>query len=174
MPAPTLLLNERPQLDLDIRHFEHRSGNILVIGSWLMDHKAHRTEPCLVLIDARRDPRRIGKGARRAVPCVIPLNEAWRWTLERGDPAHMSRVISEWIGDGLLPGDVGDKKSVFRVLDAIQSRLRDLYFMPPLPMKAALRHSITPTNVIGDVTITERDSGKVVAETEITKNASRS
>ncbi|SEN87310.1 hypothetical protein SAMN04489859_102025 [Paracoccus alcaliphilus] len=160
MSAPRILsLDARPVLDLQFRAFETVTRGIRVIGSWYMDPVSRQTEPCLVLLDANR-PVRPG----RTIPCIIPLSDMWKWTREMGDPAHVARVVHDWISSGALPGVPDDRSDAFRIFDAVQSRLRDLWSMPPLPPKAAIKHGAIP---VGEIEITERESGKTVQEIEV-------
>lgn len=154
-----LSLDEKPVLDLNHTHFEHLHGGILVMGSWYMDRETRESQPCLVLLDAARKVQR-----KRTIPCVIPLDDMWKWTVEMGDKDHVSRCVTDWMTSGALPGSPTNKRDVFNVLDAVQSRLRDLWSMPPLPVKAAIKNSAVP---VGALTITERNTGKAVHEIEV-------
>ena len=149
----------RPALNLTQRHFERTKQGIICIGTWLTDNEERgRTEPCLVLLHGSRPV-----AAGRTIPIVIPLREAWRYACAEdksvGDPIHAGLRINEWLGEGLLPGDAYNPRSHFAVLDAINDCLRDLMAMPPKP--------ITESYAIGDITITDRETGKVVHEAEM-------
>jgi len=156
-------LDDKPVLDLNHVHFQHIHGAILILGSWYMDNQTRQSQPCLVLLDAARKVQR-----RRTVPCVVLLDDMWRWAahphLGLSDPEHVSRCIHDWLSSGALPGNPGNKKDVFAVMDAVQSRLRDLVAMPPMPIKAAVKHGAVP---VGNLTITERDTGKTVDQIEV-------
>lgn len=102
--------------------------------------------------------------ARRVRPCVIPLSDMHLWTVEMGDPEHIARNISLWLSAGALPGNPENKRDVWNVMDAVQSLLRDLWSMPPLPIDLALRNGAVP---VEDLTITERDTGKIVDQIEV-------
>ena len=97
------------------------------------------------------------------MPIVIPLSEFWRYARAAdnslGDPIHAGLRINEWLGEGLLPGNPHNPKDHFKVLDAINECLRDLVHMPPKPR--------TESYAIGDITITDRLTGKAIAEREI-------
>lgn len=160
MSAPRILsLDEKPVLDLRFRAFETVTRGIRVIGSWYMDPVSRQSEPCLVLLDANRPVRR-----GRTIPCIVPLTDMWKWTVEMGDTMHQARNIHQWMASGALPGTPGNMPDVFRVFDAVQSRLRDLWSMPPLPPKAAVKHGAMP---VGEIEITERESGKTVQQIEV-------
>lgn len=155
-----LSLDEKPVLDLRFTAFEHLHGSILVIGTWYMDPEDRRSQPALVLLDAARKVQK-----KKTIPCIIPLSEMWKWTLEMGDPAHVGAQIKGWIKSGALPGSANNKRDCWNVMDAVQSRLRDVVMMPPLPIKAAVKNGAVP---VGELLITERDTGKTVQEIEVT------
>lgn len=155
-------LDEKPVLDLSKVHFQHQQGSILVLGSWYMDRETRRSQPCLVLLDAKKKVAR-----KRVIPCVIPLSDMWRWTLEMGDPVHVATNIHDWLTCGALPGSAANKRDVWNVMDAVQSRLRDLWAMPPLPFELAVRNSAVP---VGTIDVTERNTGKIVDQIEVTSS----
>lgn len=152
-------LDEKPVLDLSKTHFEHRHGGILVLGAWYMDRETRRSQPCLVLLDAAKKVAR-----KRTIPCIIPLDDMWKWTLEMGDPAHVGRNIRDWLTCGALPGNAGNKRDVWAVMDAVQSRLRDLWSMPPLPFELAVNNGAVP---VGTIDITERNTGEIIDQIEV-------
>ncbi|RMC33752.1 hypothetical protein [Paracoccus alkanivorans] len=160
MTSGLITLDRTPALDLSETHFEHVSNGIRVIGTWLMDEETKQAQPCLVLLHALR-PVRPG----RTIPCIVALDQAWRWTREKGEPEHVARQIAKWLTSGALPGHPANKRDVFAVMDAVQSRLHDLFKMPPLPVKAAIRHRVAPA--VGEVEIIERDSGKTIHHAEV-------
>lgn len=155
-------VDERPVLDLRYAAFQHLHGAIMVVGSWYMDPDTRRSTPCLVLLDAAKLASK-----RKPTPCIITLDDMWKWTIELGDPNYWAGQIKDWLDTGALPGNRNNKRDVWAVMDAVQSRLRDIVSMPPLPMKAAITHGSTPQSV-GELTITERDTGKTVHEIEVT------
>lgn len=161
----TIDINRRPVIDLNLRHFETTIGNICVIGTWIMDDKTRRNQPALALIDATRKMRR-----GRIVPCIIPLGQAWRWTVEIGDPEHVWPLIRKWLRDGALPGNPLNNRDLWAVFDAVQSRLRDLIFMPHLPAIGALKYGSAPEQ-LGVLTIRNERSGKVLDQIKVTGNA---
>lgn len=157
-------LTRRPALDLRYRHFEHLHRGILVIGTWLMDDQG-KSGPCLVLMDGMRRGQRL-----HTIPCVIPLTSMWLWTREEGDPEHVALTIAEWMMAGAMPGDPHNAADVRRVFDAVQSRLRDLKDIPPMPVRAAILHKAVP---IGVMEVREEKSGQIVKEVEVMSHAPR-
>lgn len=153
-------LDRTPALDLSEIAFEHVTNGIRIIGTWLMDEETKQAQPCLVLLHAFR-PIKPG----RTIPCIIALDQAWRWTREIGDYEHVGRQIGKWLNSGALPGHPSNRRDVFAVIDAVQSRLHDLFKMPPLPAKAAIRHRVAPA--VGEIEIIERDTGKTIHHAEV-------
>ncbi|WP_313348199.1 hypothetical protein [Paracoccus sp. (in: a-proteobacteria)] len=160
--ANRISLDRKPVLDLEHIHFQHVHSGIRIFGTWYMDPDTRQAEPCMVIMDASKPIQR--KGGQRAMPCIILQRDMWKWTVELGDTQYQAFFCYQWIALGALPGTPGNMSDVFRIFDAIQSRLRDLWSMPPLPPKAAVKHSAAP---IGDVTITERESGKTIQQIEV-------
>lgn len=145
----------KPTLDLAKRHFQHTINGIIVIGTWYL-REGRRYEPCLVLLHSMRPI-----AAGRTIPIIIPLSDAWRWAIhgEVGDPLHCVMSMDEWFRDGLLMGQVGNRKDHMRVLDAVNQRLPDLINMPPKPKGEAF--------IAGEVLIVNQTTGEVT-EREIT------
>lgn len=146
----------RPALNLNHYHFKRTIRGIHCFGTWLThDDERGRTEPCLVLLDAKR---RIAAG--HTVPVIIPMNTAWIYAVsddrEIGDRQQAAISIMEWLTAGYLPNDF------IAVLHAINECLRDLYNMPPKP-----REGVVP---IGDIIIKDRLSGSTLKEAEITND----
>ncbi len=141
-PSKPMAVPERPILDLSIRHFERKTGPFLLVGTWL---KKGRREPCLVILP------RFHK-IENAVPCVVPLSSAWRWSEEYGDElwAAITAVAFARVLPGLNHLKVSD---VNKVLDAVRGSLGDLANMPPAP--------VTKRKIAGDLKFTNRETGEV-------------
>lgn len=166
-----ITLDRKPVLDLEHIAFETVCHGIRVIGTWYIDPDTRQAEPCIVLTDAAKPLQRKAGERGRAMPCVIFQRDMWKWTIEVGDTQTQAFAMFQWMATGALPGTPGNMPDVFRIFDAIQSRLRDLWSMPPLPPKAAIKHGALP---VGTVTITERETGKTVHEIEVTASNVRS
>lgn len=162
--ATTISLDARPVIDLNHRHFETTVGNILVIGTWFMDPETKRSQPCLALVDATRRLHRKG-----IIPTIITLDVAWKWTVEMGEPEHVWPLIRSWIREGVLPGNPMNDRDLWAVFDAVQSRLRDMMMMPPMPAAPAAKYG-TPPEVVGDLVIKDQRTGAVLHEAELTKH----
>lgn len=152
-------LGERNVLDLRFTHFKTRKWGILVIGTWLLDEDE---DPCLVLIDAKAHAAK-----REVVPCIIPLRNAWMWTEEHGNPAFVWSTISEWMHAGHLPGSIVNQQDLFKVYDAVLTRLRDMIMMPPMPAALAATIHGTAPETIGELTLTDQSTGAVLHEAEL-------
>ena len=86
------------------------------------------------------------------------------WTREEGEPAYIAEAIADWMRSGALPGDPHSKPDVIRIYDAVQSRLRDLYAMPPAPVGIAVKHGAVP---IGVMEVVERGTGQTINQVEL-------
>ena len=162
-------LDARPVLDMAMAAFETIApGNIRVTGTWFMDPETRTSQPCLVLTDARR-PLTRNKASRRAIPCIITLDVAWKWTVEMGDPTHVWATISDWLREGVLPGSPTNNHDKWAVFNAVQCRLRDMMMMKPMPAAPAIKYG-TPPEVVGEVVITDQRTGAVLQEVELTKH----
>lgn len=151
---------ERPALDLRIRQFERQKHGMVCIGTWFHDPDTGADEPCLALLHAGRP---VVSG--RTVPVIIPLSEAWRWAMhgEVGDPEHCGIAVSNWLLDGLLPGNPHSARDRIKVLDAINESLSDLIAMPPAPRDFGPRKSIG----FGEMSLIDASTGATVAQREV-------
>lgn len=139
----------RHTLDLTQRHFSHIKHGFEIIGTWYQtDDTRWRWQPCIVVIPAET-------WGRRVVPVIIPQTEAWKWAMhgDVGDPGHVFAKTLEWFGEGILPGQPGNKRDHMRLLDAINESLTELIAMPPRPKG--------DTAVIGEVTI-HKATGEII------------
>lgn len=151
----------RPALDLRHRAFTRTHHGIVCIGTWLTAERGGRTQPCLVLLHPLRPI-----SAGRTIPIVIAMDALWQYAQAEdksvGDPVAAAIQITDWLACGDLPGDVHNPRDHFRILDAINECIRDVYAMPPKPDFGSY--------AIGDVVITDRTTGKVIAEQEISNS----
>lgn len=142
---------ERPVFDLTKIHASSVSHGIRVVLGWFWDQDEREYEPCIALMKLRPP----------VVPCIIPLSSAWRWALHdnTGDPAHVAKTVFNWIYDGALPGNPHAPVDAMAVLNAVDSRLRDLVMMPPRP----------PGDIVtvADIEVRDHDTGKIINETEV-------
>ena len=167
----TFNISERPVLDLEHVKFQTVApGSIRVTGTWMMHPTRKVSQPCLVLTDARR-PLKPGM----VIPIIIPLSEAYRWMRELQSEADFDDCMTrchQWMKLGYLPGSAHNELDLFHVFSAIECRLRDLVAMEPMPAAPAIKHSVVPTT-IGEMVITNADTGAVVQEIEVKANVRR-
>lgn len=149
----------RPLLDLTKVRAESVYRGIRVILTWYWADRKSDYEPCIVLWDNNRP---LYRGV--AEPIIIPEHMAWRWALHdgTGDPFHCQKSADEWMDAGLLPGTPGDRADRLRILNAIDSRLRDLVLMPPRPAGDLI--------TIGTATLVDSASGDVLHEQDVTQD----
>lgn len=141
----TTLVKERPILDLNFTHFDHRIKDIRVIGSWMTDGSR---DPCLVLAHGRKDLQDI-------TPCVVPLQSAWKWAEETCDNIECAMMAMDFCPH--LGKNMNHNDDVIQVIWTVRERLHDLIMMPPAPRR--------PLELQGHVTITHGDD--VVSQKDV-------
>lgn len=140
-------------LDLTRVWKSFRHGDLTVILSWYRDPRTTAgARPCLVLIPAYASLEHL-------IPCVVTLDKAWIWSEEIGDEELAGRAAGEFAASLGMSGTAHD---FIRIRSLIVDHLGDLLAMPPLPTE------LVPKTVIGEGRITERESGTIVSEGEIT------
>lgn len=137
----------RPALDLTRYAWRQQHGDITAYGTWWL---AEDSGPiaCLVLIPT------FYQSVERSTPCVVLVNDAWIWSEEIGDGAQAARAA--FIFAQTLGLDINNASNIFRVRSIIVDHIGDLLSIPPMP--GAMRSN----EVIGEATITNRESGKVI------------
>lgn len=136
---------ERAVVDYSRTAFMHIVGGIRVTGTWLV---CDNREAVMSLTHAGRE-----FSHPDCISCLIRQRDAWLWTREVGDPRHCAQTCFTWVAIGALPGNPENPKDLHRVLDAVQSRLSDLIYMPPAPIRRR--------EIAGDITFTNRTTGAV-------------
>lgn len=111
-------------IDLSRRHFSRQFGPLLLIGTWLRDPDA-QWRPALVLIRSRDELN----GA--AIPCVVPLDTAWIWSEEIGNPEIAARATFDFAKHLHMDDDM--PRSAYKIATIIRDHLDDLVAIPPLP-----------------------------------------
>jgi len=132
-------------LDLDKRHWAHTRFGLTAIGTWVRIDG--RWRPCMAIVRA---------DGRRTTPCVIPLEEAWRWSDIIGAPAEPA--INILLN---LAVDPGNPDNVFKLITLVNSRMADLVAMPVRPPSAEEHADPVAELTHGDVL---NGSGKVEIE----------
>ena len=113
-------------IDLRYRHFEHKHGNILVIGTWFTHPQDGQLRPCLALVPANKPI-----SYQTCTPCIVPLDTASKWSLEVGDPADCARSCMAFAK--ALGMDGFNQLTLMRIHDAVNYHLGDLCSLPPFP-----------------------------------------
>lgn len=111
------------RLDLTRIHYKRAHGDITVYATWY-DFDELGWRPVLVL--APTDERTFG----RIMPYVIPLDQAYLWSVEAGDPSHTAR--GAFICAEGLNLDTGHM-TLMRIVSIVQSHLGTLLTIPPRP-----------------------------------------
>lgn len=124
-------------IHLGNRHWTRVRGTVTAIGTWV--HENGRQRPCMVLIRTGEE------GGDHTDPCMIPLETAWRWSEEIGDPRWCARVTAAF-AQKLRIGV--DRRTLIRLTMFIHDCLGDLLTIPPHGPRLAE----TP---IAEVTITD-------------------
>lgn len=130
-------------LDLTRRHFTRERGGITIIGTWISIEG--RWRPCLALI------RTGDEYSEHTVPCVVTVDKAWIWSEEIGDPREAAQTAFKFME--ALRIDTNDKRNAIRLAMLIADHLGDLLHIPPFRPE--------PGAVVAEVTMTERETGRV-------------
>lgn len=110
-------------LDLTRCHFERRVQDMDVFGTWFFGEDGPR--PCIALLPANR-----GKGWR-SFPVVIPVDDAWIWSPEIGNPRESAQRSMRYAR--VLRLNTADLAEPFRIAQIIAGLLPDLLTIPPFP-----------------------------------------
>lgn len=132
-------------LDLSKRHWQHTHGDITVIGTWLAIEGAKRQ--CMVLL------RSGDEKSDHAQPCIVTIDQAWVWSEQVGDPRKSARLAFGFAQAMRL--NEHNPKTIIRIATIIHDHLGDLLTIPPYT-----ETDLAP--VVADMTITNRDSGRVL------------
>lgn len=135
-------------LDLTQYHTRRRHGDITVFTTWM----GNENKPVMVLVPA------LFEIMQYVSPNVIPLENAWAWTEEMGDPRHCARACFTFAPS--LNLDPYNPISLMRIASAVREELSELLRMP-------LKQ--TERMVVADAIRTDHDTGKVTHR-EITDN----
>jgi hypothetical protein len=127
-------VGERPMLDLNHIQFDHLLGDLRVIGTWFAQGQK---QPCLVIGEAYRALPKIN-------PCIVPLDNLWRWTEEAGDDVYTA-LMAIGFCDQLDTKSPHSNADILQVIDTVRARLTDLKNMPPAPLG--------PRRIAGHMTI---------------------
>lgn len=136
-------MSTRIALDLTKYAFRRQHGDITVYGTWFGD----RQRPVLVLVPTHR------LSFDKTTPCVIPLENAWKWSEEAGDPRDAVQTAFKFAE--LLGLDGFNRFTVMRILSIVRDELGELLKIPPKPTESQVVADAFRTDVNGKVTHTE-------------------
>lgn len=123
-------MNQKPVLDLSRHHFMRPLGDLVCIGTWIMNDLQEDYEPCLVVV-----PRYRSSGYK---PCVVALSSAYKYNV----PAYLAVASQQFTR---MLGMEDCMSNVHKVGELIHSHLGDLICMPPNP---------TTSIIVADATYT--------------------
>lgn len=118
--------DHRPILDLNESHFVQAHGDITVFGTW---YGTTERRPCLVLLPTYQRMDKV-------TPCIIPIDNAWKWAEETGDVRDVARSCFQFCQ--ALGLDPYNQITVMRVLSIIRDHMGDLLSMPAAPVPQGL------------------------------------
>lgn len=112
-----------PQYALDLTRYHHKRqhGDITAVYTWF----GEELRPALVLIPTYRQHH------EKTTPCVIPLENAWKWDEYVGDPAGCARTCFQFAG--YLGLDPLSSMTCQRIASIIRDGLGELLTIPPKP-----------------------------------------
>lgn len=141
-----------PALDLRKAHDKFVHGDLTVILTWLdLRETDGSLRPCLVIIPSHARMETV-------VPCIVTIDKAWIWSEEIGDERRAAHMAVEF---GRCLGMSEQIATAIRIRGLIVDHLQDLLTMPPMP------DDMRETSVLGEGSIVERESGRIVHEGEI-------
>lgn len=141
-PILSPVMAPRPALDLRIYAHWQTHGEFDVVLTWYIT----TGEPCIVLLPSGRRPDDMDM-----IPCVVTLNNAFRWDESLGDPVFIKDTLEDWAP--ALGFGTHDNRRKNRVLSLIRDYLGEMIAMPPAGHQAH--------EVVADVFHRDLETGKV-------------
>lgn len=123
-------------LDLTRYHHKRQHGDITAFYTWF----GEELRPALVLIPTYRQDN------QRTTPCIIPLDNAWKWDENVGDPEGCARSCFQFAG--YLGLDPLSSMTCQRIASIIRDGLGELLSIPPKPDERI---------VVADATVTDQN-----------------
>ena len=114
----------KPALDLNEYHFTRDLGELTLFGTWITIDEEDGPEPCLAIVRTHH------MGRDRIKPCVVVLNDAWRYDDPKSGHRHL---LNTAVSFAKVLGYANNMTNVHKVADVIHSHLLDLIKMPPAP-----------------------------------------
>jgi hypothetical protein len=128
---------QTPAIDLTRHAFMREVGDMVAIGTWIMNDDQEDTEPALVILPRYRHPSTV-------IPCVIGLSSAYKYN----DMKYLTRAAP---GIAKALGFEDSMTRSHKICDIIHSHLPDLVSMPVEPTEAV---------VVGEAKVTMGDGSK--------------
>lgn len=124
---------------LDLTRYWHKQqhGDITAYFTWYGEND----EPALVLVPTYRQHH------ERAVPCVVPLANAWKWDETIGDPRGCAQTCYKFAD--LLGLDKLSSMTCQRIASIIRDGLGDLVSIPPKPTERRVAADVIITDASG-------------------------
>ncbi|WP_276200262.1 hypothetical protein [Chelatococcus sp. XZ-Ab1] len=133
-------------LDLTKRAWSRTLHGITLVGTWLRNPEG-QWRPALVLVRAGEEY------ADTTLPCIVPMDSAWVWYEDIGNPVVAARTAHQFAK--ALRLNEHDMRVLIRIASLIHDHLDDLVKMAPLPPGA---EETGPA--IGEMVITNRETGE--------------
>lgn len=137
-------------IDLTRHQFLRELGDMVIVGSWVMNDDQEDTEPCLVLLPRYRPPSSVK-------PCVIALSSAYLYD----DPKYLVRA-AKYIAECL--GFEDSMTRTHKIADIIHSHLPDLVSMPVDPTEAVVGAYVTLNSGDGNSKVVELHDFQQIAQ----------
>lgn len=132
-------MSTRIALDLTRYAFRRQHGDITVYGTWFGEQQ----RPALVLVPSYRE------GFERVTPCVVPLENAWKWSEEVGDQQDAVQTAFQFAE--CLGLDGFNRFTLLRILSIVRDELGELLKIPPKPTEAVVVADAFRTDENGNV-----------------------
>lgn len=139
----------KPALDLNKIAWKRTFGEVTAMGCWF----GQDDTPCLVLVPT------FLMGVTQITPCIVPIQNAWHWAEETGEPAYA--VQNSLVFAKALGLNASEPRDVLKITSIVRDCLGDLLTMTPRPK--------TDHVVVADAIVTNKDTGKQ-RHSEITEN----
>ncbi|HWL29586.1 MAG TPA: hypothetical protein VNQ97_11835 [Burkholderiaceae bacterium] len=135
-------------LDLTVYHRVRQHGDITAYQTWFGPEQ----RPALVLIPTYRQHH------EKTTPCVVPLENAWKWDETVGDPQDCARTCVQFAAH--LGLSYTSTLTCIRIASIIRDTLGELITIPPRPGAGSI--------IVADAIVT--DSNGRERHFEITDN----
>lgn len=129
-------------LNLTQRHATYARGDLTIIATWF-EQEHNNWRPCLVIVRAGEEM------AEDTIPCIIPLDGAWIWSEDHGNPRLWAQICYQFVQALRLSNPL---QSMNRIGRMVHDVLGDLGTMPPYPGAEEVP--------VAELTITDRATGQ--------------